>query len=647
MRTIFIVFTTMLFHLSLQGQVYNWFLGYGDTGSDIAYNVHVDTDGYLYMVGNQTGHLNIDTCSLVASPATDRDMFISKFDTTGTCIWLTGIAAAFTNNGQPQEIVTTDSNVYVMGDWQYNSQTHFLGKFTKDGTEVGYKYITADKVSVLAVDDADFLYVGGNMKWVADFYLDTTLQNVHYQTTGNKVSFLAKYHPDGHLIWAKLLGEGEYFNEVTSVKVEHNTVYVTGIFNYQMITDNDTLSSLGGVGADNVFLIALDTASNYQWGSVVGSRFNEVHKPMLVRRNNALAITATEWEAWVANRILYWEVDNAGTATVFDTLSSFFWLTYVDIQSLMIDDNDVMTVLTGRSQHVTNDRRLEVFGVDNSSLAAMPVSGFTRFTNVDDTYYGTGSFAGSITYGNHTLTTTSPQFDGDIMLMKMTCVPMCFPDFVEETVQQTLCLGDTIRGYFDTGTYLDTLTSIYGYDSIVSLDLTVSEFISTQALIEKDDGTGNGSITLSAINGGTPPYTYQWSTGDTTQSIASIPVGEYIVTVTDIDGCIGIDTFNIFYVSTNNILSNDHNPQFTIYPNPSTMGGLLSLRFDTDISPKAFPLMLSVYDGRGRLVQSESISEVEKNMVVSMPAPSQTGLFVVEVRSNQGHHTRQKIVITN
>ena len=58
-------------------------------------------------------------------------------------------------------------------------------------------------------------------------------------------------------------------------------------------------------------------------------------------------------------------------------------------------------------------------------------------------------------------------------------------------------------------------------------------------LICMNDATG--VIDLSVV-GGTPGYTYLWSTGDTTQDVDSLESGSFIVTITDTLGCILIDT---------------------------------------------------------------------------------------------------------
>ncbi len=57
-------------------------------------------------------------------------------------------------------------------------------------------------------------------------------------------------------------------------------------------------------------------------------------------------------------------------------------------------------------------------------------------------------------------------------------------------------------------------------------------------------GLSDGSIT-SDITGGSPPYRFVWSTGDTTANLTNIPCGKYVLTLTDAAGCTRVSTVDL------------------------------------------------------------------------------------------------------
>jgi len=67
------------------------------------------------------------------------------------------------------------------------------------------------------------------------------------------------------------------------------------------------------------------------------------------------------------------------------------------------------------------------------------------------------------------------------------------------------------------------------------LDFSISSYPSGDNVSCK--GANDGSINLT-VSGGSPGYDYNWSAGDTTQDLDSIPAGQYTVTVTDTNGCV-------------------------------------------------------------------------------------------------------------
>lgn len=66
------------------------------------------------------------------------------------------------------------------------------------------------------------------------------------------------------------------------------------------------------------------------------------------------------------------------------------------------------------------------------------------------------------------------------------------------------------------------------------------------AVLGLEGNSGSGNLTFSA-SGGTTPYTYSWSTGESTSSLVNKPRGTYTVSVTDGIGRLGTRTYRVGY----------------------------------------------------------------------------------------------------
>jgi gliding motility-associated-like protein len=91
--------------------------------------------------------------------------------------------------------------------------------------------------------------------------------------------------------------------------------------------------------------------------------------------------------------------------------------------------------------------------------------------------------------------------------------------------------------YTQSGTYTDTLTTLNGCDSIVSLNLTITELpIVTAESVSASCELPNGTATANAT-GGSGNYSYSWSNGATGSFITGLASGSYSVIATDQNGC--------------------------------------------------------------------------------------------------------------
>ncbi len=106
------------------------------------------------------------------------------------------------------------------------------------------------------------------------------------------------------------------------------------------------------------------------------------------------------------------------------------------------------------------------------------------------------------------------------------------------------------------GTYCVTVTDVNGcsatacgtVDNLPGLTVNITGHNATCGLC-------NGNATLSIISGGNPPYSYNWSNGETTPLIDSLCPGIYSVTLTDSYACTSTDTI---------VIENDTSKCYTI-----------------------------------------------------------------------------------
>ncbi|MBK7684241.1 MAG: SprB repeat-containing protein [Bacteroidetes bacterium] len=95
--------------------------------------------------------------------------------------------------------------------------------------------------------------------------------------------------------------------------------------------------------------------------------------------------------------------------------------------------------------------------------------------------------------------------------------------------------------------YTVTITDANGCTTLANGTITQPAIIVASTVTKTNvdcNGGQNGSITVTTA-GGTPGYTYSWSTGAAGPTISSLTAGAYTVTVTDSRGCTGFMTVGI------------------------------------------------------------------------------------------------------
>ena len=249
------------------------------------------------------------------------------------------------------------------------------------------------------------------------------------------------------------------------------------------------------------------------------------------------------------------------TATASGLIAGLYTVTVTDANgctnsdTLTITEPDVLVAST------TVDTNVSCNGGNNGSATASAVGGTTAYSFLWTTGATTAT-ATNLTAGTYTVTVTDANNCTDTETVTIT-EPVVLA-ITSTVINNVLCNGETTGSAFSTatggttpytfswsnGTVNDTAMlaagtwTAYVTDTNGCIDSTAVTIAQPDSLLivldSIDDvscnGLSDGAITLHAT-GGTTTYSYSWSNGATTASIAGVPADTYSLTVTDANGC--------------------------------------------------------------------------------------------------------------
>ena len=229
-----------------------------------------------------------------------------------------------------------------------------------------------------------------------------------------------------------------------------------------------------------------------------------------------------------------------------------------------------------------------------------------------------GTFTVTVTDANGCTATTSATITQPSALVVTDVVSTAIPCGGSQGVVTVSAVGGT-PAYIGTGnftvsagTHTFTVTDANGCTASSSATIT-------EPLPLLLTGSVNGNNIDISVSGGTVPYNYSWSNGAVTQDLPNVPLGSYVVIVTDAYNCAVSDTF----VVNNAAIEEKQLDEITLFPNP-TNDQLTIRRSVNSLGHHSYVIQ----DSYGRKVLEGSFEDNEENLSVAHLAP---GLYQLHV----------------
>jgi hypothetical protein len=179
-----------------------------------------------------------------------------------------------------------------------------------------------------------------------------------------------------------------------------------------------------------------------------------------------------------------------------------------------------------------------------------------------------------------------------------------------------------------SGTYMDTIPTVMGCDSILTINLTIN---TVDTAVNVSDPT----LTANAVDA-----TYQWIDcitmiaipGETNQSFTATANGIYAVEVTQ-NNC--ADTSACYEILSVALLENVFRDAFTVYPNPTD--GFVYIY----LGQLYENLFIKVMDYQGRVQETTHYQAAEK---ISLELKGAKGLYFIDIKTSEGKSAIVKVL---
>ncbi len=243
-------------------------------GDDRATGIVADTNGFVNLTGQFIGSALFDSTAVFSTG--NGDYFVARYDSAGTLQWVR-------NGGDIAESIALDNagNIFITGEFSGTSDfgtlsytsigAHdiFVAKYDTSGTLAWVKTgggIGDDHSNGISIDGAGNIYIAGA------FNNDATFGTHTVSSMGQEDAFTAKLTAAGVFQWVSTIG-GPYNDASSKIAVSSlGALYVTGSFDSVAVFGTDTVHSHGKA---DIFLAKYVASTGVNSGSQCAGSAND------------------------------------------------------------------------------------------------------------------------------------------------------------------------------------------------------------------------------------------------------------------------------------------------------------------------------------------------------------------------------------
>ena len=248
-----------------------WAKSAGGTAADVGHSVATDSLGNVYVTGVfSSSSINFGTGSLNNSASGTQDIFVTKYNGSGSAVWSTRSGGALDDAGNG--IAVKKNGVFVTGG--FNSASVIFGATTLNNNTTGTSDVFVTKYDLDGnsmwanrYGDADseagnsIALNAGGTPFVTGFFISNSINfgsvTLTNSGSGYRDLFVCAFNPNGNVAWATSASGGTYDEAGYTISVNNTgtEIYVGGVFNSPVVSFGAN-SVFKGCG-DDIFISKL------------------------------------------------------------------------------------------------------------------------------------------------------------------------------------------------------------------------------------------------------------------------------------------------------------------------------------------------------------------------------------------------------